>query len=248
METEDTPKSTPPVLWMHKGCGQWCKKIKGRLYYLGKNYADAVERFKSIALQNVDESTESSGLQGYFNYRIAEMRKQSRFDNVYPIFWESKEYMKDDRSEAVDESIRIWECEMHDRLSKWDFNRRVYVITDGQFVKIGSAKCVSSRVASLQTASPRQLNLMLDLPGGSWHERQLHEWFGEYKVRRYGEWFTLSSEVAIWIEQSQILARSTVDAVKYAAKVRLRKDRYCAGVGHTTASENAAKTKPKNHE
>lgn len=32
-------------LWLHRGTGQWCKKIKGKRYYFGTNKTEAVKRY-----------------------------------------------------------------------------------------------------------------------------------------------------------------------------------------------------------
>lgn len=235
-----------PILWMHKGCGQWCKKIEGKLYYFGKDYSTAVERFRSMTALEPGEPIWNRGVKHYFNQRLTQICEEAIFDDVYPIYWEAKEHMETCKAETAEESIRIWKEQMEGRLNKWDFSRRVYVITDGEFIKIGSAKYVFARLDNLQVGSPRQLNLMLNLPGGARHERELHEWFGADKVRRKGEWFNPSIELTNYIASVQMLATSTKDPITYAAKATFKKPRYVAGVGHTTPVQNAGKSETSN--
>lgn len=64
---------------------------------------------------------------------------------------------------------------------------RVYFITDGEAVKIGSASDVRRRVASIQALHHRELVVLGTAPGGFRLERKLHRELAAYRIR--GEWF-----------------------------------------------------------
>lgn len=64
----------------------------------------------------------------------------------------------------------------------------VYFIADEDgYVKIGTARNVNSRLASLQTASRQKLIVLGFTPGNHEDERRYHEMFAVDRVR--GEWF-----------------------------------------------------------
>jgi hypothetical protein len=60
-------------------------------------------------------------------------------------------------------------------------------------VKIGTAKCVHSRIKELQIGSPCKLSLAAFIYGDSTLERELHKKFQVHRL--HGEWFRLSPEI-----------------------------------------------------
>lgn len=72
---------------------------------------------------------------------------------------------------------------------------RVYAIwaqaTD--LVKFGTAEDVRRRFSQIKVSSPDVLHLVMDVPGDSALEREIHFRFREHRVR--GEWFKTSAEV-----------------------------------------------------
>lgn len=60
-------------------------------------------------------------------------------------------------------------------------------------MKIGFTKDLRSRLRSLQTGSPKELRVLLTIPGTSDDERELHSRFSSDHVR--GEWFHLSPSI-----------------------------------------------------
>lgn len=65
-------------------------------------------------------------------------------------------------------------------------------------VKIGIARCVDSRLASLQTAHPYPLEVVATIPrGGRPKERELHKRFADYRLN--GEWFEWSDEMEAFV-------------------------------------------------
>ncbi len=71
----------------------------------------------------------------------------------------------------------------------------LYFIRRGRFVKIGHTGYVEGRLASLQTASPLPLTLLVAFSGCSdQDERDAHLHFKEYRER--GEWFRLEGRLA----------------------------------------------------
>ena len=81
----------------------------------------------------------------------------------------------------------------------WDRSElnRVYLIGDGEHVKIGISFDPNYRLNVLQIGSSRELNLLANFSGGLEEESSLHEHFKEKHIR--GEWFKLSPEDILWI-------------------------------------------------
>lgn len=75
---------------------------------------------------------------------------------------------------------------------------------DSEAVKIGIAKNVKQRIASLQTSSPSELKLLGKIQAESVSkarelEQSLHKTFDKYRVR--GEWFEASVELLDYIDK-----------------------------------------------
>jgi excisionase family DNA binding protein len=77
----------------------------------------------------------------------------------------------------------------------------VYVVRCQNFVKIGKATNVESRIKSLQAANPLELEVLKVLTEGNGHqlELELHKRFAAQRHRL--EWFRIEGELAAWIEQ-----------------------------------------------
>lgn len=70
----------------------------------------------------------------------------------------------------------------------------VYLITDGEYVKVGIAKNVQNRRNELQTSNPKTLRIAATIEyGGIELEHKLHTKYAKYHAR--GEWFKLSKEI-----------------------------------------------------
>lgn len=94
-------------------------------------------------------------------------------------------------------------------------------------IKIGytSKDTISSRVATLQTASPVKLRVLASRPGGKAKEQQLHVRFAH--ARTCGEWFDPVPEL-----------------VRYIARVQARKwNRSKTGVGKNATNAIARQTR-----
>jgi len=63
----------------------------------------------------------------------------------------------------------------------------VYAIMAGQHIKIGWARDLDKRLATLQTSSPKRLQLLGSIIGFCSDEGRLHERFARYHIR--GEWY-----------------------------------------------------------
>lgn len=63
----------------------------------------------------------------------------------------------------------------------------VYFIGCEQAIKIGVAKCVNKRFATLQTHSPSKLEVLAVIEGGRKEEREYHARFAAHRL--HGEWF-----------------------------------------------------------
>ena len=72
----------------------------------------------------------------------------------------------------------------------------IYLITDGEYTKIGISSNVHSRLADLQTGNARKLNIIfyetMGKPRAVWCESRLHSALKDYRME--GEWFKLSIE------------------------------------------------------
>jgi hypothetical protein len=77
--------------------------------------------------------------------------------------------------------------------------KHVYLLRDGDLVKIGYASSINRRISHLQTSSPRSLTLLGVVRGGRKTEQMLHRKFRDYRVR--GEWFRIEAELAAFIEE-----------------------------------------------
>lgn len=69
----------------------------------------------------------------------------------------------------------------------------IYFITDGEYIKIGFSDAPELRIATLQTASPRELRILAIMPGDTLKEVELHNRFSHLRVR--GEWFVAEDEL-----------------------------------------------------
>ena len=76
---------------------------------------------------------------------------------------------------------------------------KTYLISCGQFIKIGRSKDPQKRLQQLQAALPQELSLILVLDGD--HELRLHKLFARY--RKNGEWFHYSNELRLFILKEQ---------------------------------------------
>lgn len=73
----------------------------------------------------------------------------------------------------------------------------IYFVSDGEFIKIGSAASLPNRIKQLQTGNPRKLKAVFVINVEKQSklirlEKELHEKFKEYRVN--GEWFKLDEE------------------------------------------------------
>ena len=84
---------------------------------------------------------------------------------------------------------------MSGRPARW-----VYIIQCGDFIKIGIADNVESRLQLLQCGNPIKLVLLRKFR--TWDaprmERELHDKLGVHRER--GEWFRLDAVVSAWVE------------------------------------------------
>lgn len=82
---------------------------------------------------------------------------------------------------AANSDVRHDEWELHTA------NTQVYFLRCGKYVKIGLTKNVHRRVGQLQSANPRNLELLLAVRGNAAYETFLHAFYHKWRVR--GEWF-----------------------------------------------------------
>jgi hypothetical protein len=82
----------------------------------------------------------------------------------------------------------------------------IYVITDGEFCKIGKTWNVGMRLADLQTASPRKLRIVHEIETEfcDYLEADLHLHFARKHV--LGEWYQLDQGDIDWIKAEAWIA------------------------------------------
>lgn len=76
----------------------------------------------------------------------------------------------------------------------------IYFAKAGHRVKIGKAKDVASRIATLQTGCPDKIEVVRTVLGGSTIERSFHKQFAH--LRENGEWFRLEGDLARFLERT----------------------------------------------
>ena len=69
----------------------------------------------------------------------------------------------------------------------------VYFITDGEYIKIGTANNPKTRLKELQTGNARPLSIIKSIKGSFAIENAFHYKYKEYRVS--GEWFNLPKEI-----------------------------------------------------
>lgn len=74
----------------------------------------------------------------------------------------------------------------------------IYIISDGELIKIGHSQNPHLRLAQLQTGNPKKLKLINTFdykPRGRITERimerRIHHLLRQFKVRRKGEWYNI---------------------------------------------------------
>jgi excisionase family DNA binding protein len=73
----------------------------------------------------------------------------------------------------------------------------VYAIACGQYVKIGKARNIKRRMATLQACNPEPLKLLAVLSEDPADETMFHQRFAAY--RHSGEWFRVEGELAAFL-------------------------------------------------
>jgi hypothetical protein len=87
-----------------------------------------------------------------------------------------------------------------------------YFILCGEtgFVKIGKSNRVGKRLASLQTANPHKLDLILCLPDVcGFTEEHLHQRFAKHRTQ--GEWFSYVDDLVDFVEEKVSLQAAAMD-------------------------------------
>jgi hypothetical protein len=193
------------VLWLHKGCKQWVKKVNGRMHYFGTDYDIAVKRYEAW-LANQEEVERHKSLKDYLNVWLSTEAKRMSFDARYASYWEARRYIEDSENPRH-KMTQTWVEWHQEKMQLWDFKCRVYVITSegSELIKIGSSSNTKRRLSDLQTGSAENLRIKLNLPGGRRHEIQLHEEFQMSRIRKRSEWFSISEQIADWIRHINLL-------------------------------------------
>ena len=75
-----------------------------------------------------------------------------------------------------------------------------FIECNEEFIKIGCAKNIKTRLSGLQVSNPYPLKIIKQIDGGRDVERKLHNYFLSLKVR--GEWFKKETDLIDFINQS----------------------------------------------
>lgn len=87
---------------------------------------------------------------------------------------------------------------------------RVYFITHGKTMKIGTARNVANRFRALRAACPYELTLRGSVPGSHEVEREIHRMFKP--ERRKGEWFVMSDRLNAFVAECLDLPENRIAA------------------------------------
>jgi hypothetical protein len=79
-----------------------------------------------------------------------------------------------------------------------------FISTEDDLIKIGYTTSLRSRIRSLRTASPKELSVLLVVPGSRDDERQLHNRFEAFRVGR--QWFRRCDPIMDFIASRSDLA------------------------------------------
>lgn len=93
----------------------------------------------------------------------------------------------------------------------------VYVISDGEYQKIGHSVNPIHRFQNLQTSNARELSFIYLAHGSLVDEAKLHEKYAQYHVR--GEWFCLPNKVVkkLYFDASNLLMEPEIQALESVA-------------------------------
>lgn len=81
----------------------------------------------------------------------------------------------------------------------------VYFLTVGDRVKIGTSKCLRSRISSL---SMRLAQVAVIVPGGVDVEHEFHERFADYRIWPEREWFWLRGRLSVFVGREPVVRGS----------------------------------------
>jgi hypothetical protein len=73
-----------------------------------------------------------------------------------------------------------------------------FISADDDLIKIGYTTNISARLRSLRTAHPKELRILLVIPGSRDDEQELHRRFAAFRVGR--EWFNRCKPISDYIE------------------------------------------------
>jgi hypothetical protein len=68
----------------------------------------------------------------------------------------------------------------------------LYLISDGEKLKIGVSKNPQKRLTQLQTGHPKKLKIIKIYDVPNYHEKRLHRQLWMFRERHNGEWFTVN--------------------------------------------------------
>lgn len=94
----------------------------------------------------------------------------------------------------------------------------IYFIRDAEFVKIGFSDDPNKRLAALQTANPRRLEILGVFPGGEEDEKRLHSAFEQFHIRN--EWFFYAETIRRFAETHCYAYTSDVVSFDLAASAK----------------------------
>lgn len=89
-------------------------------------------------------------------------------------------------------------------------NTMLYILHCKGFFKIGISKNINSRLSSIQSGNPFQVDVVrvFNTPHAEYYESVLHIRLDKYNVR--GEWFSLPDRIASWL-----IAVENLDGIKH---------------------------------
>lgn len=87
----------------------------------------------------------------------------------------------------------------------------IYFISNGENIKIGyTSQTVQKRINQLNAGSDSKLYVLGYMQGDMEKEKELHQKFGQYRIRQNAEWFSPSDDLIDYINDNSEMPNSFV--------------------------------------
>jgi hypothetical protein len=133
---------------------------------------------------------------------LKEIRDHRLYRGKYPsfeLYCADKWGLRPERANALIRSVEYSQAARAvEQVPAAEKKSWVYFMQSGDLIKIGVARDVQKRIASLQCGNPEPITLLAAVAGDHKTERHLHQRFATDRVR--GEWFAYSPAIKAYVE------------------------------------------------